>query len=318
MPMTKHKVGNEQPVRVGVVGCGRWGRLILRDLVSLGCDVHVAVPSPESMEAAINSGAVAAVEEVGRLPVGLDGYVVAVPTNLHAQVVEQLLDRERPIYVEKPLTDDPGKAQYLAAAAGERVFVMDKWRYHGAIQALAGLVESGELGAVQSMQSVRAQCGQPHDDVDATWILLPHDLSIVLHILGYLPPVRAAFGEGVGRAMETAIAFLGDHPRAAVHVSSLWPTYNRMVRVLFEDGIASMVDPMDEHIVLHRFARARLSRDRVERRRVDTEAPLLKELRAFVAHLNGGPPPLSLAADGAAIVRAISEIHRMAGFYGTV
>jgi len=312
--MTRHDGSDKQPVRVGLVGCGRWGRLILRDLVRLGCDVHVAVPSPESRQAAVDSGAVAAVEKVGRLPTGLDGYVVAVPTNMHARIIEQLLDRERPIYVEKPLTDDPGTAQSLAAAAGERVFVMDKWRYHGAIQALAALVESKELGGVQSMQSVRAQCGQPHDDVDATWILLPHDLSIVLHVLGCLPPVRAAFGEGVGSAMESAIAFLGDNPRAAVQVTSLWPAYNRMVRVLFEDGIASMVDPMDNHILLHRFDHGRLSRDRVERRRVDTEAPLLKELRAFVGHLEGGPPPLSSAADGAAIARTISEVHRMAGF----
>jgi predicted dehydrogenase len=276
--------------------------------------VHVAAPSTKSQQAAIELGAGSAVANASLLSRDLDGYVVAVPTNIHAQVVEQILDRDRPIYVEKPMTDDPDAAERLAGMAGERIFVMNKWCYHGGIEALAKLVQSRELGEAKSIQTIRCQCGQPHDDVNATWILMPHDLSIVLHILGYLPPVRAAYGEGANGRMDGAIAFLGDGPQAAVQVSALWPGYDRMVRVLFEEGIASMTDPMDDHIVIHRFENGRLSEARREQRKVDTSLPLLKELSAFVNHLNGGPRPHSSAAEGAAIVRAISEIHRMAGF----
>jgi len=262
------------------------------------------------------SGAASVVASVTLLPRDLDGYVVAVPTNLHAQVIGQLLDRDRPIFVEKPMTDDPEAAERLADKAGERIFVMHKWCYHGGIEALARLVQSRELGQVRSVQSVRCQCGQPHDDVNATWILMPHDLSIVLHVLGHLPPVRAAYGEGVDGSLEGVVAFLGEGAgtQAIVQVSALWPGYSRMVRVLFEDGIASMMDPMDDHIVIHRFENGRLSPERHEHRKVDTEMPLLKELGAFVNYLNGGPRPYSSAAEGAAIVRAIANIHRMAGF----
>lgn len=312
--MTESVTNSAFSRRIGLVGFGRWGRHILRDLLSLGCEVHVAVPSTESRRAATESGAASAVASATLLPRDLDGYVVAVPTNLHAQVIEQLLDRDRPIFVEKPMTDDPVEAERLAGKAGDRIFVMHKWCYHGGIEALAKLVQSGELGQVQSVQSIRCQCGQPHDDVDATWILMPHDLSIVQHILGFLPHVRAAYGESVSGSLDGAIAFLGDSPQAMVQVSALWPGYSRMVRVLFEDGIASMMDPMDDHIVIHRFENGRLSPERHEQRKVDTEMPLLKELRAFVGYLNGGPRPHSSAADGAAIVRAIADIHRMAGF----
>lgn len=305
---------NNQPRRrIGLVGFGRWGRHILRDLLSLGCEVHVAVPSAESRRAAAESGAASAVAGGELLARDLDGYVVAVPTNLHAQVIDQILDRERPIFVEKPMTDDPAVAERLAERAGDRIFVMHKWCYHGGIEALAKLVQSGELGRVRSIQSVRCQCGQPHDDVNATWILMPHDLSIVLHILGYLPPVRAAYGEVVKGRLDGAIAFLGDSPQAAVQVSAIWPGYSRMVRVLFEDGIASMTDPMDDHIVIHRFENGRLSPEQHEQRKVDTTMPLLKELGAFVSYLNGGPRPYSSAAEGAAVVRTIADIHRMAG-----
>jgi predicted dehydrogenase len=46
---------------------------------------------------------------------------------------------------------------------------------------------------------------------------------------------------------------------------------------------------------------------------VSTELPLLRELRAFLDHLDGGPPPLSSAADGAAIVDALATLRELAG-----
>lgn len=310
MPEPGH---NNAASRIGLAGFGRWGRHIMRDLLGLGCEVHVAVPSASSRQAAIEAGAASAVADAAQLPQGLEGYVVAVPTKIHAQVIEQLLDRDRPIYVEKPMTDDADAAERLEEKAGGRIFVMNKWCYHGGIEALAQIARSGELGEIKSIQTVRCQCGQPHDDVNATWILMPHDLSIVLHILGHLPPLKAAYGEGASGRLESAIAILGDSPQAVVQVSALWPGYSRMVRVLFEEGIASIRDPMDDHIVIHRFQDGRLSENRQEQRKVDTEMPLLKELRAFVNYLNGGPRPHSSAAEGAAIVRTISEIHRQTG-----
>lgn len=304
----------QKPRRIGLLGFGRWGRHILRDLLSLGCEVHVAVPSDVSQKAATESGATSVVADAAQLDHNLDGYVVAVPTKLHAQVIEQILDRGRPIFVEKPMTDDPETAEHLSEIAGDRIFVMNKWCYHGGIEALAQIVRSKELGETRGIQTTRCQCGQPHEDVDATWILMPHDLSIVQYILGYLPPLKAAYGESMKSNMDTATAILGDNPQAVVQVSALWPAYSRMVRVLFEGGIASLVDPMDDHIVIHRFENGRLTEKRKEEIKVDTDMPLLKELAAFVNYLGGGPQPRSSAADGATIVRVIAEIHRMAGF----
>jgi predicted dehydrogenase len=52
--------------------------------------------------------------------------------------------------------------------------------------------------------------------------------------------------------------------------------------------------------------------DSVEHRRLNGELPLLAELRAFVEHLEGGPPPLSSAADAVAIVAAVEEMIALA------
>jgi len=58
----------ELPLRVGLVGCGRWGRLILRDLKALGCWVVVAARSPASIANAQAAGADAVVADIDELP----------------------------------------------------------------------------------------------------------------------------------------------------------------------------------------------------------------------------------------------------------
>src|SRR5262249_46632918 len=174
---------------VGLVGCGSWGRFILRDLLTLGCRVTVVARTEASRERA--DGAAEIVGSIDELP-EVEGIVVATPTSNHAEVVEESLARGVPVFVEKPLTNDVAKAERLAGAADGRLFVMDKWRYHPGVELLARLAQDGSLGEVVGLHTTRIGWGNAHDDVDATWVLAPHDLSIGLEILGHVPEARGA------------------------------------------------------------------------------------------------------------------------------
>src|SRR5215211_7399511 len=152
---------------IGLVGCGKWGRLILRDLLSLGATVSV-VAFGESASHAAGAGASAVVANVGDLP-SVEGIVVASPTATHADVIEALLPRGVPIYCEKPLCDDDVKARRLATAAPTRLFVMDKWRYHCGVLEMAAIARSGELGPVIGLRTTRIQYSHPHANTDCVW-----------------------------------------------------------------------------------------------------------------------------------------------------
>ena len=295
---------------VGLVGCGRWGRYILRDLVSLGCEVPVVARSAESRARAEEGGAAEIVAGVSLLP-ALDGAVVATTTSTHARVIEELLERGVTVYTEKPLTDDAEAAARLAELAPDRVFVMDKWRYHPGVLELAAIAREQRLGRVERLITTRIGWGNPHDDVDPVWVLAPHDLSIALEVMGTVPRPKSAEAQMLDGGLVALSAILAeDGWWQSLEVSARSPERTRRVELQCEEGVAVLAGGWDEHIVVFRDGV-----DGPEETRTETpgELPLLAELRAFVEHLRGGPAPKSSAAEGAAIVRTLAELRRLAG-----
>jgi len=302
---------------IGLVGCGVWGRYILRDLTDhLGCEVVVVARSDATRRRAQEGGAsriVSTVNEMG----DVDGAVVATPTSSHYEVLQELLavlPPAAPIYVEKPVTNSAHDADSLLEAAPQRIFVMDKWRYHGGVRALAAIAQSGELGPVEGLHTIRVGWGNPHTDVDGIWILLPHDLSIALEILGALPPARCAVADGQSAEPSQLHAHLGVDPWAVIEVSTRRLQRQREVCLYCRDGMAILPDAYARDIQIVR-GRPDLNTNPppAEDRPIPTEMPLLLELRAFVEHTRGGPPPKSSLADGVRIVHVIADLRALAG-----
>jgi predicted dehydrogenase len=263
---------------------------------------------------AVQQGAEATVSSIEELPESIDGAVVATPTALHADSIRRLLPRGIPVFTEKALTADPGEARRLAAAAPERLFVMDKWRYHPGVERLGEIARSGELGPVRSVSTTRHSWGTVFDDIDPVRLLVPHDLSIVQEILGHIPePVCAAAHEEHGEPVQVT-AILGAAPWASISVSARHPRNQRAVTVCCAWGTAVLEDGYATEIVIRRTGSAKPAPgDQIETCRVPEEMPLLRELRAFLDHLRGGPPPRSSVSEGARAVEVLDRICRLAG-----
>ncbi|MEK6275334.1 MAG: Gfo/Idh/MocA family oxidoreductase [Actinomycetota bacterium] len=298
-------------IRVGLVGCGKWGRFVLRDLVALGSEVTVAVASEEGKTTAAQGGATNVVATVADLP-EVDGIVVVTPSRTHAEVVESALEHGVPVFVEKPLTDDLAAADRLAERAHGRLFVMDKWRYHPGVELLGALARDGELGRVLGLRTSRIGWGNPHD-VDAVWVLAPHDLSIGLEILGSMPAPSSAVADAADGYALGLVGLLGHDPWHALEVSTRSAERRREVTLICEEGVAVLPTSESDHIQIFRGVDVAARAPKPELRSISIELPLLRELDAFLVHLDGGPPPRSSAAEGAAVVRTIVELRTLAG-----
>jgi predicted dehydrogenase len=168
---------------------------------------------------------------------------------------------------------------------------------------------------VESVRSFRLDWGSFHPGQDALDTALPHDLSIGFGILGSIPGVAAVRGTPDPRVpggwAEASILFAGTAaPRLVVEVSTVSAHPLRRVEAHGTLGSAVLADPEADAVELLVHGGdlgAAAARERVV---LEREWPLLRELRDFVAHCAGGPPPRAGAAEGFAVVRAISEVRQ--------
>jgi predicted dehydrogenase len=298
-------------VVIGLAGAGRWGALILRDLVGLGAVVHVADPDADARKAAIHQGADSACPGVGGWP-PIDGVVVATPATTHADVIDTVSRLGVPVFCEKPLTTDAAAARRLADELGGRLHLLHTWRYHPGIALLGELARSGALGTVHGVRSYRTNWTSPRTDTDATWTLLPHDLSIAIEILGEIPPPAAATIEVIDTRVASIFATFGEisGPWLVVDASTRFADKRREVRVHGSEGVAVLAGLDVDHIEV---ARGHELEPLIERIEFDPTPPVRRQLEAVLDHLRGGPAPKSDAAEGAAVVEAIAAVRVLAG-----
>ena len=307
----------DHSLRIGLIGCGSWGRHVLRDLRTCGCDVEVVAASLESAAHAQSGGAARIVPRIADLnPV--DGVVVVTPAKTHVDVIEEVLTRQPgiPVYTEKPLTIDPAIARRVGRAHGANVFVMHKWRYHPGVLALAEIARGGELGPVVGLRVIREQWGFPTRDVDAVWTHLPHVLSIVLEVLGQIPKPLAACIDRAGDDITGMAAILGQQPWVAVHDSVRARTPRREVQLHCHGGIASLDDSYADAINVVRTSglSAMVGTPAVERRAISTTLPLLAQIEGFVDFVRGrGPAPKGTIDEDALIIETIATLRAFAG-----
>jgi predicted dehydrogenase len=288
---------------IGIAGCGGWGVNIVRDLVALEASVLVADPDPSRRAAALGVGARDAVGRIDELA-SCAGYIVATPARSHRVTCAALLERGAPVFVEKPPGTGLADVEALAVLGVDRLFVMHKWRYHPGIVAMSKLVGDGIIGEPITLATTRTGPQPLPEDVDVTWHLAVHDVSIALDVLGSVPSVVDAEGRRTreGRLIRVD-AMLGTGSVAHRLVAAAQhPTYRREIRCVGSEGTVVLPGPDSATLDVVRadgFTEQMLLAD---------DLPLFGELGAFLAHCDGGPRPKSSMPDALAIARCLATI----------
>ena len=302
---------------IAVIGCGRWGRNIVRDLLALDCEV-VAIDLTESARReALALGASSAWTTLGEFTDlgSLDGVVIAASTRNHAALASEVLTSTQvPVFVEKPMAHDVAAARALVELGSGRLFVMHKWSYHPGIVALADVAAGGEVGRVHGVSSERVGPANPSDDTDILSLLGPHEITIGARIHQQFPTRIEAVADVV-RGVIVGIDVIARWDDDRWHrwtISTRDEPNARKVLVHGTEGYAVLDDPYADHIsiVSHGAERAAPHHRVAE---ISTESPLLRELRAFRDFVRGGAPPPTPAAHGLAVATIIAEIRQAAG-----
>jgi predicted dehydrogenase len=188
-------------LKIGIIGCGYWGPNLIRNFSSCPQTEVAAVcdANPARLEAIGCSFShlvrVGSVDEL--LALHLDAVAIATPVSTHYPLAERCLNAGLHVLVEKPVAGTVPEARALVELADRcrRVLMVDHtYLFSNAVRRIKDIVDSGELGELYYVDSVRINLGLFQPDINVVWDLAPHDLSIVDHVLGRDPRSISAWG----------------------------------------------------------------------------------------------------------------------------
>lgn len=246
---------------VAVVGCGAWGRNLVRNFAELGA-LRAVVDHHEDNAAALvarHGGAHLSFEAALADP-AVTAMAIATPPAQHHALARQALEAGKHVFVEKPLaltTDDARDLCALAERLDRRLMVGHILQYHPAFQRLQALVREGRLGRLQALSSRRMNLGRIRREEDVMWDLAPHDVSMVLALVGTEPERVTAIGgfhlrSGIADTASLHLSFAGGE-QAGVTVSWLHPVKEQRLVVIGSEAMAVFDDgePWERKLVLH-------------------------------------------------------------------
>jgi predicted dehydrogenase len=179
-------------VRVGIIGSGYWGPNLIRNFIEMPNAevISVADLSQERLShiASRFPGVHTTKDYREFFTMGLDAVVIATPPATHYPIARECLLNGLSVMVEKPLTLNTAHAEELVAIADARnltLMVGHTFEYNSAVHELKRLTETGELGNVYYIDAVRVNLGLYSPKNSAMWDLAPHDISIILYLLGH-------------------------------------------------------------------------------------------------------------------------------------
>ena len=310
--------------RIGVAGLGHWGPNLARNFAALGALEAVCEPDEARREAI--SANLPGVHGYARFEdlladSSIDAISIATPAASHGALVCRAIAAGKHVLVEKPLCLDPDEGARLAAQAKEakRVLMVGHLLlYHPAYRALRDVVHAGQIGDLRYVYSNRLSLGKIRREENALWSFAPHDISMILDLIGEMP-VRASANGGTYLAppvADTSLTHLtfGAGTQAHIFVSWLHPFKEHRTVVIGSEGMIVFDDvrPGVEKLLLYPHAVGwQGNLPSVEKAAAlpipyDKDEPLAVECAHFLECIATGTEPLSNAGEALNVLRVLS------------
>jgi predicted dehydrogenase len=185
----------KKPIVVGVVGCGYWGPNLVRNFKSLpNCNLKAMCDLNETRLRHMRNlySDVEGMTDFDHLlnGVGVDAVVVAAPVRHHYSLAKASLLAGKHTMIEKPMASSSAECEELIEIAernGLVLMVGHTFLYSSPVRKIAEIVQAGDIGEIRYINSRRLNLGLFQKDINVAWDLAPHDISIILHVLGELP-----------------------------------------------------------------------------------------------------------------------------------
>ena len=306
---------------IAVIGCGYWGKNFVRNFNELGALAAVVEPSEAGQAQAKKIAPQATITDTAEAVFNdeaIEGVVIATPAPTHLPLGLEALKAGKDIFVEKPLALHPEDGIRLQMASQEHnkiLMVGHLLEYHPAILKLRELVTSGELGEICSIHSSRLNFGKIRTAENVLWSFAPHDISVILRLLGELPENIRCIGnswitKGIADTAHASFEFQNG-TNTHIHVSWLNPFKEQKMTIVGREKMAVFDDRSKEFMLYDQHVESDNGNPILSKGSTsdvpfsDNEEPLRNECAHFLECIRERTTPLTNAQNGIDVLRVL-------------
>ncbi len=248
-------------IKTGIIGCGYWGPKWARNFHEVSqADLKMVCDFKQDRLDHLKS--LYPYVETSRdyrelLTSDVEAVVIATPVSTHHRLALECLQAGKHVLVEKPIASCSKEAEEIIGVAEEQeriLMVGHTFEYNPAVEAVRDVIASGELGRIYYINATRVNLGLFQQDINVIWDLAPHDLSILVFILGMEPDIVSARGNAYVQKGIHDVAYVTvyfpDGTLADIRVSWLDPCKIRRVTVVGSKKMLVYDDVEPENKVL--------------------------------------------------------------------
>jgi predicted dehydrogenase len=318
---------NQSAPRVAVIGAGYWGINHVRnfyELDALGLVCDTSAPSLARIKEKFPRVRVESDLNVALNDPSIDGVVIATPAETHYELARRSIEAGKDVLVEKPLTLDVAEGERLiemADARGRVLMVGHLLEYHPAVLRLRELIESGEMGELRYIYSNRLNLGKVRREENILWSFAPHDIAIILRLVGAWPTRVAATG---GAYLQPRIADVtvtnmefASGVRAHIFVSWLHPHKEQRLVVIGSNKMAVFDDVRkDEKLVVYDQGVEIVNGEPVMRKNggtaiaLEAAEPLRRQCQQFLRSIETRERAVTDGESGLRVLRVLDAAER--------
>ncbi|OGQ18308.1 MAG: oxidoreductase [Deltaproteobacteria bacterium RIFCSPHIGHO2_02_FULL_40_11] len=313
---------------IAIVGCGFWGPNLIRNFSKIegikltACDIREERlqnirTSYSSVNTTRDFNEILSCDEI-------DVVVIATPATRHFEMAKIALENNKHVFVEKPLAITTKEVQELIRIAKERhkiLMVGHTFEYNPAVIKLKEYIDHGDVGSVYYIYSSRLNLGQVREDINAMWNLAPHDISILIYLLGETPRRVSAVGKAFIQDKIEDVVFMtlefASGVIAYVHVSWLSPSKVREMTIvgdkkmivyddidneaklkIYDKGISKVEDAYGEYFLKLRSGDIYIPK-------IDLNEPLKIEITHFIECIRKSISPKTDGENGLRVVKVL-------------
>jgi predicted dehydrogenase len=307
---------------IAVVGCGHWGKNLVRNFSALGalcsiCDLSSEIADQLASQYNVKKSSFT---EILNDP-NINGVVLAVPAKHHASMAIDAMKKGKHVFVEKPLAmNEVDVASMIETAKENKVQLMvgHLLQYHPIFKKVKDIVLRGEIGELNYIYSNRLSFGKVRTEEDVIWSFAPHDISMILSLanqdLEFISTHSASILKNDTADTATIHITFKSGLKSHILVSWLHPYKEHKLVVIGKSAMLIFNDtkPWKEKLTIQRYqveitdGSPLLKKSDQEYIKVIEEEPLRNECQHFIEVVEKNIHPLTNEIEGLQVLKVLT------------